>query len=94
MTWDGLWHQFDAFPRESGALEAPTEHVKSSCTACARQPRRPLTAARCLARSALSRLHTDAQCLGCFQLTMLSKTGPQEAIVGVLLGHLTSLKSS
>ena len=64
--------------------------VHRRCTA----PRRRFVAARCLARSALSRLHTDAQCLGCFQLTMLSKAGQQEASVGAFVACRASRKSS
>ena len=43
---DHSWHPFDGFPRESDALEAPTEHLQCSCTPRAPQAHGTTQAAR------------------------------------------------
>ena len=43
---DHSWHQSDGFPRESDALEAPTEHLQCSCTPRALQAHGTTQAAR------------------------------------------------
>ena len=57
-------------------------------------PRRRLATARCVARSALPRLHADAQCPGCFQVTMLGKTEQPKTSLRPLLLRRASRKSS